>query len=219
MKIIILLTLIFLTSCSSLTLNNIAPGYIEAFTAIKSLIIVDKENKDITKDLIDKIPYASSLISIGKGKNALMILESSLNGEHTWVTQDGVYIVTRDGKIIKTAGLKNNLIDFVTPSINYKTLKKNESFSYFTYLSYDKPSLSNLKLRSTITLRDKETVSLFMQEKELFLIEERIENVYLGWSELNKYWVDKDFYVWKSIQHTSPKLPPFYIEITKKPAE
>lgn len=208
-----------MTSCSSLTLNNIAPGYKEAFTSIKSLIIVNKENKDITKDLIDKIPYASSLISVGKGKNALMILESSLDGEYTWVTQDGVFIVIRDGKIIQTAGLKNNLIDLVSPKVDYQSLKTNDSFTYLKYLSYDKPSLNNLKIKTTITLRDKTKVSLFMQEKELFLIEERIENDYIGWSELNKYWVDKDFYVWKSIQHISPKLPPFYIEITKKPAE
>ena len=52
----------------------------------------------------------------------------------------------------------------------------------------------------------------------LSLIEEDLKNEYLGWSVTNKYWLDDEGYVWKSIQHISPKLPPFIIEVTKKPA-
>ena len=53
---------------------------------------------------------------------------------------------------------------------------------------------------------------------ELILIEERIENQYIGWKETNKYWVDDTNFVWKSEQFISPRLPKFIIEVTKKPS-
>ena len=63
-----------LTSCSSFPSNNIAPGYQEAFVAIGNYIS-GYEESIINKDLIDKIPYASSALKIGKGPTGLIILE------------------------------------------------------------------------------------------------------------------------------------------------
>ena len=64
----------------------------------------------------------------------------------------------------------------------------------------------------------KESVQLLGHEKQLNLIEERIENDYIGWRATNKFWVDDEMFIWKSHQSISPKLPKFYIEVTKKPA-
>ena len=54
-------------------------------------------------------------------------------------------------------------------------------------------------------------------DKNLQLIEERIYASDIAWKEINKYWLDDENFVWKSIQHISPKLPPIRLEITKKP--
>ena len=59
-------------------------------------------------------------------------------------------------------------------------------------------------------------LSLINSSKQLNLIEEKITNDFIGWSEVNRYWVDDDNFVWKSEQYISPKLPGFYIEVTKK---
>ena len=53
---------------------------------------------------------------------------------------------------------------------------------------------------------------------ELLLVSEQITNDYYGWRFTNHYWIDDDFFVWKSIQIISPKIPEFNIEITKKPS-
>ena len=65
----------------------------------------------------------------------------------------------------------------------------------------------------------KESVQLLGQEKQLNLIEETIKNDYIGWGVTNKFWVDDEMFVWKSNQSISPKLPEFYVEVTKKPAK
>ena len=89
---IILLLTISLSTCSSINQDKVAPGYFQAFNAIKSAL-VGYENTNITRDIVDRIPYASSLISMGKGPYGLMILESKQNKKETWVTADGIYLV------------------------------------------------------------------------------------------------------------------------------
>ena len=53
---------------------------------------------------------------------------------------------------------------------------------------------------------------------ELQLYTETKVNKYIGWNSENKYWVDEDFFVWKSVQNISPKIPKIIIEVTKKPS-
>ena len=99
--------LIFLTSCSSINNGNIAPGYFQAYEEVKN-IFLGNEGK-IDPEIISNIPYASMVVKIGNGPYALMILESINNDEFTWLSADGVYFVIKEGKIIKTHGLPNNL--------------------------------------------------------------------------------------------------------------
>ena len=103
--------------------NRIAPGYVAAYEAIK-LNIFGYEN-NIDPKVIKNIPYASMLVRIGKGPSALMILESINGDTFTWVSADGVYLVTKNGKIVKTAGLPNNLNQRLDPkmkSVSYTHL-------------------------------------------------------------------------------------------------
>lgn len=219
MRIIKILIIPFLlTSCSVLDLNNIAPGYKDAYSSMKTLLFEDKQNKDLTEDLISNIPYASAIVSIGKGKDALLILESVSKEEYTWVSADGIYIVTKNGRIIKTSGLENNLIDFIEPNLNFRDVT-DKSASYLRYVSFDNPELFNLKVSVILEYKGAQQLELFSSSKDLYLYTEAISNEYLGWKRENKYWVDDNSFVYKSIQHISPKLPEFYFEITKKPAK
>ena len=97
-KIIKIFSFLLITaSCSSIDYSRIAPGYSEAFNAIKN-VIVGHEDQLITKELVENIPYASSVMKIGKGPNGLIILESINSNRLTWVSADEVYLITRNGR-------------------------------------------------------------------------------------------------------------------------
>ena len=179
--------------------------------------LVGYESNLLSQELIDNIPYASSVLTIGKGPEGLIILESISGINSTWVSADGVYLSIQNGKIVKTAGLPNNLTDFIHP-FKSNFLENVTQDIYFYYYSYDKPFLSDLRIEATLEKRGKEVVKVFKKDMELILIEERIENQYIGWKETNKYWVDDTNFVWKSEQFISPRLPKFIIEVTKKPS-
>ena len=215
---LILSPLLLLVSCTLIDSSKIAPGYIEAVKTIKG-VIVGYENDSITPELVKAIPYASSILKIGKGAPGLIILESLSEDQETWVSSDGIYLVFKEGRIIKTRGFFNNLIGFNSLEIDLKRLidsKKTESFIY--YYSYDDPKLINMKVSGERKFIKNEEIKLFGRMQKLYLIEESFENSYIGWKVINKFWVDDEMFVWKSNQSISPKLPEFYVEVTKKPA-
>jgi len=212
----VLIFSLFVASCASI--GSVAPGYVEAFKTIKGLI-VGYENELITPDLIKNIPYASSILKIGKGASGLIILESKEEEQETWVSSDGIYLVFKEGRIVKTSGFFNNLINFKSVETNFASLMDtNESESLVYYYSYDDPELIDMRVQASRRFVAKEKVQLIDREEELNLIEEQIVNHYIGWEVTNKFWIDDDMFVWKSEQYISPKLPKFYTEVTKKPA-
>ena len=107
-----------ISSCASIDTSRIAPGYSEAFKNIKQYFL-GAEN-EIELDVIASIPYASMLVMIGNGPTALMILESKKDEEYTWVSADGVYLVLKNGRIVRTSGLINNLRDNFTTNKNWE---------------------------------------------------------------------------------------------------
>ena len=214
-----LFSLLFLYSCGTLDSSRIAPGYIEAIKTIKGYL-AGYENDSITPELIKGIPYASSILKIGKGAPGLIILESLSGTEETWVSSDRIYLVIEKGRIIKSIGFFNNLVSFKSAKIDFKRLvSSGESEPFVYYYSYDEPELINMKVYGERRFIRSEKVQLLGYEKQLNLIEESFSNDYIGWQETNKFWVDDEMFVWKSKQFISPKLPEFNVEVTKKPAK
>ena len=207
------LAIILLASCSAIDTSRIAPGYGAAFNSIKLAVFGD--NNEIDKNLIANIPYASMLVKIGKGPTALMILEGVNGDEYTWVSADGVYLVLKEGKIVKTEGLPNNLFSrFDSP---FKWSQNLYEQTYTSYLSFRNPRLDNLKVTSIYEENGKFDVELVFSNKNLQLVEEKIESETIAWSQTNEYWIDNNNFVWKSTQYVSPKLPPIHYRVAKKP--
>ena len=217
-KIPFIALMVFLSSC--VNMNNIAPTYNEAFVAVRGALLGFKDI-DITRKSVDEIPYASALLKIGKGSKGLIILERLENKSSTWASADNVLIVIKEGKIVRTSGLPNNLIAHQTPKKSFKDLiqSKDRVIKYVSYYSYDKPSLNGLQVEIISSVKNIEEVEILGELKSLILIEESLQNLDINWKRINKYWVDpKTYYVWKSVQFISPKLPSFTLEVTKKPA-
>jgi len=208
-------------SCSSLSSGGIAPSFTNAFYAIKGAVF-GYPDLQITRQTIEDIPYASALLRIGKGSQGLIILESVAKDEYVWVSRDNVYLVLKDGRIVKTLGLKNNLSEIKSINQTFKDLSSKSQeliLNYSTYYSFEDPSLLDLRVNITIINRGLEEIKILGKKKKLILFEENFSNNQIDWKGTNKFWVDpEDYFVWKSSQQISPKLPYFVLEITKKPS-
>ena len=208
------------SSCASLDTNNIAPSYVAAYSSIKG-VIFGYEDINITRDLVSSIPFASAKIKIGKGPSGLLILESIKDNLATWVSADKVIFLINDGRIIRTQGLINNLTSYQSVDQSFKDLLYNPNplLNYYSYYSYDEPLLYNLKVEVSLSVKESEDIEILGEVRSLILVEELVTSKKINWTKKNKYWIDPDtFFVWKSIQYISPKLPRFDFEVTKKPA-
>ena len=212
-KLFVLLFSLLINSCANLETGRIAPGYAEAFNAFNILIFGHENNID--QSIIENIPYASALVQIGKGPIGLMILESKKDGVESWITADGINILIKDGRIIQTFGLSNNLTSLVYPKLK---MNNKQTQKHFFYYSYDNPFLNNLKVEVSSTIKNKELVNILGTEKELTKIEEAILSKDIRWKARNVFWMDDIGYIWKTEQAISPKLPKFRIQVTKKPS-
>lgn len=208
---------LLLSSCSTIDFSRVAPGYVEAFRSI-NVLLNGYEDSSITPEVIAQIPYASLIMNIGKGPKGLMILESVNDNQTTWVSADEVYIIKKNGKIIQSRGLDNNLEEILY-TVNFsELLEVNTNQTYIYYATFSEPRLSYLKLKANFYKRERALKNLVNKDLYLTLIEEEITSEDLGWTVVNQYWVDDNSYIWKTSQSISPLLPEIYIEVTKKPS-
>ena len=209
----------YLTNCSSFNSSNIAPGYIDTFKAINNAILGSTQDP-ISAELVNNIPYASMILRIGKGPRGLMILEQKINGELVWISADGIYVVTKNGKIVRTKGLLNDLTKVEYEQVNFSSIVQNPNSKNTSkmYYSFDKPLLKNLEVEVSYLSKALEEIEIMDRKMNLRRVEETVENRYLGWKVKNVYWIDKNNVIWQSEQTISPKLPRIFITLTKKPS-
>jgi len=181
--------------------------------------LFEKEN-GISPEVIESIPYASSLINFKKSPKSLIILQSKQKDTYTWVSSDNRHFLTKDGRVVGTMGLPNDLYKINRPNISFKEmLNKVGLMNYVAYYSFKKPSLNNLRVEISVKVIGNEKINIFREEKDLILVEERLFSKKINWKRTNRFWIDpKTYFVWKSEQNISPKLPMLTVEITKKPA-
>jgi len=213
------ISILFLQSCSSINIQSVAPNYFDAYLNIKGSILGFDE-LPISREFVDDIPYASLRLKIGKGSSGLLILEEIQEKNLTYLSADNVRFVIKNGKIVRTSGLDNNLVRIKQPKnslVEFLKSKKDE-ISYYSYLTYDEPVLIDLQTKVTLKKIGEEKITILDLNYSLLKFQEQIENSYLGWRVINYYWVDPlDNFVWKSQQTISPLIPTIVYEVTKKP--
>tara|TARA_Y100001935_G_C17211984_1_gene460601 strand:- start:185 stop:850 length:666 start_codon:yes stop_codon:yes gene_type:complete len=216
---LVLFFAVSIEGCALIDTSKIAPGYSQAFKSISNLY--SGYTDSINSSIIANIPYASMKLRFGNGPTGLIILESFSNKKYSWVSEDGVILITRNGKIIQTAGLSNNIKSSILPFNNelIKLINDKDTTTFKGYLSFTDPSLNELEVLYNYHDRGYVDVLTTFGSRNLRLIEEVFYSPTINWKGTNKYWVDKNFFVWVSEQKISPRLPNVFLEVTKKPSE
>ena len=75
------------------------------------LAIVGRPDVPINRSTVTNLPYASIAAKIGKGPKSLLILWRQEQDDLHWLSADNAAIVTRKGRVVKTAGLPEILVD------------------------------------------------------------------------------------------------------------
>ena len=205
----VLILVLGLSSCSNFPLYNYGYNVIkESYLGLDSFALTEQYMQDSK--------YAFIRVRFGNSRSALLILIREKNNILEWISADGIRIFTFNGKVIKTLGLPNDIeiLDFRDP---YSAIDRATQFSYTT--NFLEPILmqqstevsmshqGNKKIESPIEGRKKIEVNVF---------EEKIYISSINWHHKNKYFINSDEQVEKTIQYLHPFSSPLTIEFVKK---
>ena len=173
-----------------------------------------------SRETVNNIPYASIAVKIGKGPRSLLILWRSEREEMHWLSADGAALVTRHGRVVRTAGLPATIRDTVSsredPLVTgLHQLGETGSWDRELDLDPEGPVL----LYSTFRVIGPRSIEISEINFDTILVEEHVETRGLNWSFTNRYWVDPaDGFVWRSRQTIARNFPAVDIEVLKPPA-
>jgi len=207
-KYIIVLAFL-LNSCA----NNI-------YNELGSIISDMFSNEDISQEEINKIPYASLQMKIGRSPFSLIVLEEDLGDSLKWTSSNLIKIYTKNGKIIKFSGIDNELVSLqMDPNNPLLTgiLTDSTDEDLTAFYTFRNPDLFDMPIKSNFKFLSEEEI-IYLEEKILVnkFIEKSYENL-IRWNFENLYWINPvNNEVIKSIQNITPKNPRIEYKITRE---
>jgi hypothetical protein len=198
--------------------SKLARTVIDAY----QLAIVGRPDVPISRSTVTNLPYASIAAKIGKGPKSLLILWRQDRGDLHWLSADDAAIVTRNGRIVKTAGLPETLLEtrsLSTDPVGAGLESGNQNTIYLREVDLSPPPQFGLLIESKIREIGPRTISIADIEFDTVLFYEHCTARTLNWSFTNRYWVDPaDGFVWRSEQTIARGFPPIEVEILKPAA-
>lgn len=169
-------------------------------------------------DYPDKLPYASMAVSIKNNRKALLVLSKVDQGDLHWMSADRGVLVTRNGRLIRTVGMPENLVgtEFLGADFFEDAGSPGNSTSPRKRLIDIAPgNRFGMVVEATLVRGPKEIVRINKRQYETVRLVENCVVPQLSWEFQNVYWMDDQGVIWRSIQHTVPGSPAIEMEVTK----
>jgi len=177
---------------------------------------------EITRAIIDQIPYASISAKVGKGPRSLLILGRYAGGDLHWLSADNASVVTRGGRVVKTSGFPENIkaTQYLNADPVARQLHLPSALRHFSRsVDIDADNFYGLVLDSEFEKRGETEITIAELKLRTILVEEVNKARTINWNFTNYYWIDVyDGFVWKSVQYIARSFPPIEIEVLKPAA-
>ena len=195
-----LFVILFLTSC-----GNLPIAYLQNFSSVNSVVFGFPEY-EITEEIYNDYDNSFIKIRFGRGPHAILVLAYVENNVYEWVGSDNVQIFTLNGRIIKTAGLTNNL-EIIRPlSDIFSSSDVYETINLFN------PDLISSTIHRSMNSR-KTTIKKLGRKIQVNRIEESFDLDLIGWTGVNLYYRNTSSnQIESSEQIIHPRLPIAKIE-------
>lgn len=175
-------------------------------------LIISPDEKPIDPSTVEAIPYASMVAKIGDGPTSVIVLGSVQGNDLYWYTADHALLVTRHGRLIRTAGFPYDLKD--TRFFGRDPLPQGWSMETGPVTSRRSIDIEpghyyGMRLESTLKPVAQETVPLVGKSVTAIRLQETCMVADLDWSFENTFWYSlEDGSICKTIQYYSPWSPP-----------
>lgn len=182
-----------------------------------------KDPPGITLEQAAGVPYASIGFRIGRSSEGMLILAGQTGSDLLWTSAEHIAIVTHNGRIVRTGGLRWNLAEtqFATSDPLDTNLGRNSPSegSFQRLVDLRDVHKFAIEITSRFTLVGKQKIDVLGTELETVAYTETCVADQLDWTFQNSFWIDTDSgLVWRSKQYVHPNLDPITIETLRPPA-
>ncbi len=166
----------------------------------------------LPREQIAAIPYATMGLAIGANPQALLVLGAATDQGLEWYAGERILIVTRDGRVLRTVGLRYDLGLLRTGS----DTADNGGVEHQFFVDFADRGAFGIPMRCRVTYAGNEDIEIL---GGLIPTRRRIERCraeVLDWDFENVFWEDPATgYVWRSSQHIHPQSPPIMLEVLR----
>ncbi|WP_415034080.1 YjbF family lipoprotein [Azonexus sp.] len=168
-------------------------------------------------DYPDRLPYASMAVLLPNLKRGLVILGKVDGDELHWITADRGVLVTRFGRLVRSAGFPENVArtEFIDPDFLDPAVPLRDGMTCRRQVDFVPGNYYGAIVNSTLRVAGEHQLIVGKRQMNLRLFEETVSVDSLGWSYTNRFWVDSKRAVWRSEQFLAPGHPPMTIDVMK----
>lgn len=148
---------------------------------------------ELTPEQVHDIPYASMYARINDGSQIFMVLAYAEHGDLKWVSRDKAMLVTRNGRLVKTLGLSDNLLEVTNlasdPLAHPQRITDGTEWTRIQSWTEDK-QLRSATLVSRFTLAGTETITVLNAPHAYRVINEDVTVTELNTHYQNRFWIE-----------------------------
>jgi hypothetical protein len=201
-------------TCLTAGCVDIAQGDIgEIYRAAKGLW---NGGEAVTLEEAASVPYASIGVRLGGSSEMMLILATDSGGRQLWTSSARIAITTDNGRIVRTAGFGYDLGGYESR----KAITKDGEKTIRWQGDFPDLGLYSIPIVCRERARGDETIVILGKDIHTRRVDESCvaESGQLSWSFRNSYWLDPaSGLVWRSVQHTHPRLDAITLEILRPP--
>jgi hypothetical protein len=166
------------------------------------------------------VPYYQLQVNAPAGE-AILILAKVAQGRLGWYGGGHDIVFTRDGLVVKTVGLSQNLDEVSLPADNpfHAGLQRLRGpLDYTRRMDWSPGYRYGVVVQAHLQPKGLEDVEILGTVRKLRRIDEQLSAPEAGVHMINHYWVDPaDGFIWKSRQYVAPGFPLELIQLRPYP--
>ena len=168
----------------------------------------------IPRERVAAVPYASMGLALGSNPEVLLVLGTTVADEQDWFAGESIFLATRQGRIIRTAGLPYDLGGI--RSISNNSGGMGAMGPVFQTIDFPDLGIFGAPLKCSSQVMGDESVEILGASIPARHIVEHCEVAALRWTFDNHFWEDPATgTVWRSSQYVHPKSPPVILEVLR----
>ena len=175
----------------------------------------DQPSGKVSYESAALVPYASIGLKVEGQPQMLLVLTNALPRQHLWLSPNHIVVVTRNGRIIRTAGLGKDLTDlaYSGPGSPQAALHHPGTPQHFIADFADLQAYS-VAITCVPAPAKPTHIKILGHGISALRVAERCAAPELNWDFTDRFWLDPDTgLTWQSIQHIHPHSPAVTIQL------